>query len=81
MAAIDTPDQVMVDFLRQVLRKEGVWIIEPSRYHNDSVVEHLVDRLRHVPCRIDNPPGTSQFTFAERSAKGRWLFVWVPTVD
>lgn len=75
---MDTPDQVMVNFIREVIRKEGCWIVEPQ-VRNDSYINNLLDRLRHVPSRIDNPPGTNQFRFAERGATGRWLFVWIPT--
>lgn len=67
----------MAGFMARVLVREGAWVVEPSRYHNDSYIRQFLDRLRHIPARITNPPGTSQYKFAERGVKGRWFFVWV----
>jgi hypothetical protein len=68
----------LADYMASILaRNEGAWVIEPSRVHNDSYIEQFLQRLRHIPSRIHNPPGTSPFRFAERGATGRWFFVWV----
>jgi hypothetical protein len=67
----------MAEFMSRMLVREGAWIIEPTRGHNDSYLVGMLNRLRHVPSRISNPPGTSKFRFAERGAEGRWFFVWV----
>jgi hypothetical protein len=67
----------MADFMAQMLVREGAWIVEPSRYHNDSYLDGFLSRLRHIPARIRNPHGTSPYRFAERGASGRWFFVWV----
>lgn len=67
----------MADFMARIMVKEGAWVIEPDRRHNDSYISHLLDRLRHVPARISHPFGTSRYRFAERNASGRWFFVWV----
>jgi hypothetical protein len=70
------------DFLASVLaRNEGAWIIEPARYHNDSYLDNFLHRLRTIPVRIRHPPGTPQYRFAERGARGRWFFVWIEDRD
>jgi hypothetical protein len=67
----------MAEFMARVLVREGAWVVEPSRYHNDSYISNFLDRLRIVPSRIHAPADKSRFRFAERGARGRWFFVWV----
>jgi hypothetical protein len=70
-------DGDMAEFMARVLVREGAWIVEPSRYHNDSYIDNFLGRLRHIPSRIHRPPGQAPYRFAERGATGRWFFVWV----
>lgn len=74
---MDKPDEVMIDFIRQVIKREGCWIIEPQFFRGSARLDHFLDNLRYVPSRLDHPPGTNPDAFATR--QGRWLFVWVPT--
>jgi len=67
----------MAEFIASVMTREGAWVVEPTRVHNDGFIDQLLSRVRHIPCRIYNPRGTSKFRFAERGANGRWFFVWV----
>jgi hypothetical protein len=70
-------DGDMAGFMARVLVREGAWVVEPSRYHNDSYISAFLDRLRVIPARIHRPPGKAPYRFAERGVRGRWFFVWV----
>lgn len=67
----------MAEFMTRMLVREGAWVIEPTRIRNDNYLSNFLARLRNVPARIHNPPGTSRYRFAERGAEGRWFFIWV----
>lgn len=71
----------MAEFMAQVLVREGCWVVEPTRAHNNDYVRNFLDRLRNIPVRIHNPPRTSPYRFAERGSNGSWFFVWVPDSD
>jgi hypothetical protein len=68
----------MAEFVARILVREGCWVVEPTRQHNDSYLRNLFEKLRHIPVRIYNPPNTSLYKFAERGQDGSWFFVWVP---
>ena len=51
----------MAGFMARVLVREGAWVVEPTRYHNDSYIGNFLGRLRHMPARIHHPPGKSQY--------------------
>lgn len=69
----------MPEFVASILVREGCWVIEPTKYHNDSYLRIFLGKLRNIPCKIRNPTGTSPYKFAERGQEdGNWFFVWVP---
>lgn len=67
----------MADFISQVMTREGAWVVEPTRTHNDGFIDYFLSKIRHIPVRIRQPAGKSPYRFAERGASGRWFFVWV----
>lgn len=73
-------DQVLFDFLTQLARKEGAYVVEPVAAYSesDSYLQSLLGRLRNLPARITSPDPKRPYRFAERGERGRWLFVWVP---
>lgn len=72
------PNESLADFVARILVHEGAWVIEPVNEHGDNLLSRFLDRIRFVPARISSPAGESRYAFAERGARGKWFFVWVP---
>lgn len=71
-------DEVMIDFIRAATVREGAWVIEP-RPAAFKFIEGLRNDLRRIPSTVHHPDGYPIHRFAERGARGKWLFVWIPT--
>lgn len=75
-------DARLFEFLAPLAVREGATVIRPLPGAEGQVAHRMasvIDALRHVPAEIRTPdPRHSQYPFAERGARGRWMFIWIP---
>lgn len=64
-------------WLAQMAVQEGGIVIAPRPEHFRKMERDFLDKLRHVPAAIVNPPGTNPYSMA-LGKPGRWMMVWIP---
>ena len=74
-------DPRLFDFLVPLAVREGATVIRPHPEAQGQFAEAMrraIEVLRHAPAQVSSPSARDRYRFAERSAEGEWMLVWIP---